>query len=373
MCEANTLKNEIDLALYAARVEAEQSDTPIPKIYKRNTAPLKDRGINLVEKVPELRSIKTSLYNSRYKAIGAEKILFDDLKKVQIPKKFNHFLLGDYIGDTRIIVFGTEQGCQLLESLSEFFIDGTFKSCPKPFSQLLIIHGDRQGPSHETNTVPLIFALMPDKKQHSYAIVIEIIKSQVPGWNPQKIHTDYEKSLINALLDEFPASVVKGCYYHMTKALWKKSKVIKIKNKVQRRFVALCTALPLLPANRIEEGWFYIQQQFRLLGPDTKLDIFFKYFQKTWMKNDFPKTWCVFEERHRTNNVAESWNSVLNREVKNVTLLKLLNFLEKATADKDVPTARRREDLVTDTLIMNTQMYLLHDDINVGTFLEMLR
>lgn len=160
----------------------------------------------------------------------------------------------------------------------------------------------------------------------------------------------------------------------MTKALWKKSKEIGLKRKIQRRFVGLCTALPLLPVNLIEEGWSYIQEQFMLLGQDEKLKTLFQYFLKTWMKGEFRSKWCVYEESHRTNNVAESWNSALNKEVqRNVTLLRVLNVLQNATADKGTPIKRRREDLVTDTLIMNTQMSLIHGEITVGNFLEMLR
>lgn len=182
------------------------------------TAPFKDHGIHFVEKLPELKSIKTSLYNSRYNAIGAEKLTFKDLSNVTIPEKLNDFLLGDYLtDDTRIILFCTEQGKKLLETLPEFFIDATFKSCPKPFVQLLFIHGDLRGSPQETNTMPLLFAFMPDKKQ--YVTVLQIIISKIPKWNPQKFHSDYESGIINALLEEFPESVIKGCYFHMTKAL----------------------------------------------------------------------------------------------------------------------------------------------------------
>lgn len=52
-------------------------------LHKHDWSNFKDRGINFIEKVPELKSIKTSLYNSPYNAIGAKKIL-KDLKKKKI-------------------------------------------------------------------------------------------------------------------------------------------------------------------------------------------------------------------------------------------------------------------------------------------------
>lgn len=36
VCAANELKNEIDAGIYTAELEAERSDMPIPKLYKKN-------------------------------------------------------------------------------------------------------------------------------------------------------------------------------------------------------------------------------------------------------------------------------------------------------------------------------------------------
>lgn len=49
--------------------------------------------------------------------------------------------------------------------------------------------------------------------------------------------------------------------------------------------------------------------------------------KSTWLKNDACiREWCVSNERHRTNNVAESYNSVINKK-NYVTINKLLNVL----------------------------------------------
>lgn len=85
-----------------------------------------------MKKYQNSKVLKQIINNSRYDAIGAEKVIFKDLEKVTTLENFDHFLLGDYItDDARIKVFCTEQERKLLESLTEFFIDATCKTCPR--------------------------------------------------------------------------------------------------------------------------------------------------------------------------------------------------------------------------------------------------
>ena len=52
----------------------------------------------------------------------------------------------------------------LCNSMSELFIDGTFKCCPRYFYQLYTIHGCKNG-----NYVPLLYCLLPLKSEACYA------------------------------------------------------------------------------------------------------------------------------------------------------------------------------------------------------------
>ncbi len=68
-----------------------------------------------------------------------------------IPKRFSltndeqSFIVADRISRSnitkRMIVFGTDQQLSFLFNCSHILIDGTFKSCPKVFKQVLSIHG----------------------------------------------------------------------------------------------------------------------------------------------------------------------------------------------------------------------------------------
>jgi hypothetical protein len=73
-----------------------------------------------------------------------------------------------------------------MPAIEECFADATFASCPAPFYQLYIIHGEIGSSITHTRTVPLIYALMPDKKQTTYSIMFELIKRQLPQFSPKK-------------------------------------------------------------------------------------------------------------------------------------------------------------------------------------------
>lgn len=70
-------------------------------------------------------------------------------------------------GNTRIFVFSSERARQNLSELTNFYADGTFKSCLPPFDQLYTIHGDFGSTQNHTNMIPLVYALMSIWKTES--------------------------------------------------------------------------------------------------------------------------------------------------------------------------------------------------------------
>lgn len=297
-CTADFGKNAVDESIAKMKVETRLSDTPVPQIYKQAINALKCDGIHFVSKIPDLKNIQTSLYSHR------NRTNFKEIDKVTIPSTHSEFILSDYYFENcRIIIFCSLANRKYLTEIEEFFIDGTFQSCPGPFTQLYSIHGDISKSASETHVIPLVYALMTHKDQKSYYALFQMIKSQT-SWNPKKVHLDFETAAANALLDIFPEIMLKKCYYHFTKSLWKKAKEMKMKSKKERRIIGLFTALPLLPMVLVSDGVAYIDDE----KPKTdKMDRFTRYMKSTWLKNDeYISQWNVFGERHRTNNVVES-------------------------------------------------------------------
>lgn len=351
--------------------QASSTDIPITQIYGKEKKKLEDKGIHFVLPVPPLKNIQTALYTSR------KRTNFKNVESVEIPEQLSSYLLAEYLnGSCRISVFCSNEGRKLLGEAEEFFVDGTFQSCPQPFEQLFTIHGDLGASSSETKVVPLVYALMSDKKQESYAALFAMIKSQIPDWTPKKIHLDFEIAIANALMNIFPEVILKKCFAHLSKAIWKNSKVkLKIKEKIEKRIVGLCKGLALMPENLIENGIDYIKNEST---SSLKITKFLKYMERTWWKNkDYRSSWCVYGERHRTNNVVESWHSQLNKNVKKrspVSILRLINAIMDMESERTSDASRRRkEELDRDDFILKCQLQVIHGDITVGHFLEKLR
>lgn len=316
-----------------------------------------------------MSSIQHCLYDIRNRALCVNKTTFTNLEEVEVPSRFESFVLADYYYEgSRIIVFCSPYARQKVGGIHEFMGDGTFKCCPKPFYQLYSIHGDIGSTVETTNVMPLIFALLPNKSQATYNILFNLIKSALINFKPKKYHSDFERGAMNAIQEVYPEIEIRGCYYHWHKALWHQRKSLKLKSKGQTRIIGLTAALPLLPAEAMLDGYEYIKKE----GCELNMKTFFKYIDKFWKKMYFSHILSVFGERHRTNNVMEGFHSKLNKKInKNTTiLLRLLNVLFEINK---LSSKRRKIDIGNDDYITGIQMQFVSGEITVGEALEKLR
>ena len=116
----------------------------------------------------------------------------------------------------RIIILGTQKNLEVLKNSQNWFSDGTFKSCPKLFSQLYTIHAQV-----ETKVVPCIFALLPDKTEETYVKLLRVLQSMIQNGNPRNVTTDFELASIQAFLTVFPNSKNNGCLFHFGQCIFR--------------------------------------------------------------------------------------------------------------------------------------------------------
>lgn len=359
--------------------QVQVSDEPIPKLYNETLAKYKNSTYDILTAFPSYSNVKHGLYNTRNLSLGISKTVFKNLEEVEVPLKFVDFLLADYnFEGTRVIVFCSLRARNMMGQLKEFFVDGTFRCCPAPFIQLLSIFGENGSTSETTNVVPLLYALLSDKKQSTYFALFEILRSQLK-WDPRKIHCDFEISLLNSIKQFCTTITIVGCYYHWSQCIWRKAKSLglsKTKSKKDKRIVSLCSVLPLLPAEKILEGWNYIK--YEINDGSNKL---IEYIEHYWIKKDFAnfsQLVSVFNERHRTNNVLEGSHAKLSRciNAKNKTLLRLLNVLEKFSTLSICDQTRRKRrkiQIENDDYIREIQLQMITGEITIGHALEKLR
>ena len=94
--------------------------------------------------LPASQALAKRIKRRRSDLFGRENISGTNFEIPSQARQYNEnepFLLADNNNeDNRIIVFGTNEGLKLLHKSRIVVMDGTFKSCPLPFSQLYTLH-----------------------------------------------------------------------------------------------------------------------------------------------------------------------------------------------------------------------------------------
>lgn len=154
----------------------------------------------------------------------------------------------------RISLYGSESGLRTLAASASVFADATYAVCPRPFYQLLIVHGRLEN----DRIVPLAWALMTRKTKEAYVAALSAIKQKVatilaadqpvpddddaaPLLNflklqPQYALTDFEKALQDAFAQVFPGIILKGCFFHYRQCVHRRVKQYGLKGQYATNF-----------------------------------------------------------------------------------------------------------------------------------------
>jgi hypothetical protein len=121
---------------------------------------------------------------------------------LETNKSENVVLVNDK--DSEILAFSPQTNLQTLCNIvTELFIDGTFKSCPKHFFQLYTINGSKNG-----HYLPLVVALLPSKSKQCYnkmwSLLINSCRERNLQLKPAVIHIDFERAMHNVITSCFP-------------------------------------------------------------------------------------------------------------------------------------------------------------------------
>ena len=124
--------------------------------------------------------------------------------------------------DWGLLIFATSDNLNKLRQCSDIYIDGTFKSCPRPYKQVLTIHG-----KFVNRVLLFVIALITGKTVAQYRQTLQFIKREVRAvtghrWRPRRIVMDFEGSLLAAVETELPFSTPSGCYFHFCQSLWRR-------------------------------------------------------------------------------------------------------------------------------------------------------
>ena len=254
----------------------------------------------------------------------------------------------------RSFLFATEDNLNLLQSSTNIVIDGTFKTSPNLFTQLLTVHALYDNGWR----IPSAYGLLPGKTEILYTNLLEQL-DEAADFCPDTVLTDFEMGLRNAVRNVWPGTTLRGCYFHFKQALWRRfaqSDLVpeyKVPGSPIRTAFKLIGALPFVPVDDIDLAW-------RLLKPTIPTDMaaFTTYFEHTWIGTSSSSplfdTWSwnqhetVLARLPRSSNLAEGWHNGFKSLVSctNPTLWKFLDCLklEQAITDTKIASFLNRDD-----------------------------
>ena len=126
----------------------------------------------------------------------------------------------------RHLIFASDKQLEILGRAKTWYMDGTFKLCRQPFSQLLTVNAFVKKDDH-VKQVPLVFVLMSGRKKGDYKAVLKailtILRSQP---KVTKFTLDFEKAAWSAIRQVLSHVKMMGCSFHFTQALWRKVSAI---------------------------------------------------------------------------------------------------------------------------------------------------
>ena len=159
-----------------------------------------------------------------------------------------------------VAVFSTPRQLRVLQVCPELLIDGTFRTAPAPYSQIISVHA-----RFNDWVLPVAMCFSTGKLQAQYRDILAALKREVLAVTGQQLQctsviTDFEASLIRAIRVEIPQARTIGCFYHFCKSLYRKVQELGLHAQYQadlrlkyciRKFMAL----GFLPLNTVRQAF----------------------------------------------------------------------------------------------------------------------
>ncbi|CAH1240948.1 Hypp6238 [Branchiostoma lanceolatum] len=141
-----------------------------------------------------------------------------------------------------VIVIANLRDCTVL------YMDGTFKSCPRPYTQFLTIYGLFHG-----RCLSLVMALMTERTIAAYRQIFKHARTKVRRLTghrlrPRRIVMDFKVGLITATETEFRGATISGCYFHFCQSLRRRTQHVGLaaacrEDRSLKKFLRLIMAI----------------------------------------------------------------------------------------------------------------------------------
>lgn len=295
----------------------EDPTRPIRRVFNETIAinTSDDEDDNLLESIPHFAQVRSSLSRTKRKCFPSiPRRVQDVVVRGKWRKTWNSkdFLVHQ---DTAVglMIFISPKCAVKLQQCSDIYIDGTFSTCPKPFKQLITIHG-----KYGNRILPFAFCMLISKRIALYREMLRqlqqcILRLSGQPFQPTMVICDFKISLMTAIETELPNTVIRGCFFHFCQSLWRKVQELGLsavyrQNRSVKNVVRKIMSLAFLPTAIVRMTFnmiFRSRSVARLFLNYPSLRDFVNYFNQNYMNGAFrPSTWNVYDRDVdcRTNN-----------------------------------------------------------------------
>lgn len=387
-------KLQVSKVMNAIKKRCREEADPVPTIYDEEIAKLRtpewdDNTEQMVEKLPTFQSARSILYRQRSKllpnlpATTNELDLQDQWVQTSTGEQF---LLADDNNGPRILIFATHRNLQHLTNNTTIYGDGTFYTCPTLFTQLYSIHGTVNGQMYL-----LVYGLLPGKSEQIYTRFFNLIKAKCIDiglqLQPATVMVDFETATINAAKTVFPGATLRGCFFHFTQCIWRKTQQTGLQIAYKEieavtLLVRRAAALPLVPEDKVEDVWFDALTEFENADVNTNTMPFTDYVTTQWVESD-RHLWNHFDhEGPRTTNHLEGWHSKIKKRIQKAhpNIFTFINHIKQIQAVNEVniiqvaagglPSHKRRKYRNMDSRLHQLKQRLRNNEITVMQYTD---
>ena len=238
------------------------------------------------------------------------------LREIDLDDPSMKFLL-DRSDNNNALIFGDVSSVKKMAATDILFMDGTFSSCSKLFSQLYIVHMKADGAVR-----PVLFCFLPNRKQATYEWLFSRIELLVKRQydddvtvfdKPVVVKTDFEKAVVNALSTK--RCLVSGCFFHFAQSVYR-----NVRKRCWRAYKTIPDAKRR--CSILVQTAFLSPQQIEAVTPllETKINAcglgaVWRSFSRSFLSQRFPpEMWCSQRLSDRTNNRCESFHSAFVKQ-----------------------------------------------------------
>lgn len=308
--------NENEVVNQAKEIIKLDPTKPIKRVYNEVIGAFEDN--DEYEALPDFSRVRSKLQRVRASLIPPIPHAIED---VEIENEWKENWAGKPFlshldNDWGISVFATRENYISLSRCDIIYIDGTFKTCPEPYSQFVTIHGKRLG-----RVFNFAMCLSTGKTIGQYRQLFQHVKDkirQITGrrWRPAKVICDFEVALISALETELPHTTVCGCYFHFCQSLWRKIQELGLSRPYRRsrrvqRLLRKVMALGYLPIALLRQNFLRLvgsNSTRRIINRHGAVQDFLLFVENNYLNGRFPiGLWNVYgrDKDCRTNNIVE--------------------------------------------------------------------